>query len=182
MATKVYFIAGAEASYKEKVISDLTNMYFLQGKTCIVKYKAARIDNLELYGTLPAWGLAERVESLIYNSLNTCDALVVAGWHVNEVLPEIYGKYEDSSIIFVRSSQEDPYIKSHMVYTVGEAKSNEIIADETSHMEKFITDNSIELDWKKVSKETSVRIFNEDGTINTDPAGIVEVAVLGTVL
>lgn len=181
MATKIYFIAGPEAAYKEKVIADLTNMYFTQGKSCITKYKAARIDNLNLYGTLPNWAIMDRVDSLILNSMNTADALIVAGWHINQILTEVHDKYDEATIIFVRSSEEDPYIKSHMVYTVGEEKSDEIIAEQNSDMNKFITDNSLSLEWHHVSKETATRMFTENGTINSDESGPVEIAILGSI-
>jgi hypothetical protein len=181
MATKIYFIAGPEAAFKEKVISDLTNMYFQEGKTVVTKYKAARIDNLQLYGTMPTWAVVDRVDSTVYNSLNTCDILILAGWHINDVIGEIADKYPDATIIVVRSSIEDSLIKERMIDTVGEQQADAIITSENTYLANFWASRQLTPTWTKVSEDPAVRIFNSDHTINEYTQGHLEITLLGEI-
>jgi hypothetical protein len=181
MATKIYFIVGPEAAYKEKVINDLTNMYFNEGKTCVTKYKAARIDNLHLYGTLPAWAVADRVDSVIYNTTNTCDVLIIAGWHLPDIIQDLQDKYPESTIVLVRSSKEDTVIKARMVDTVGETQADEVITSENTYIANYLKTKELTPNWVKVSEDPANRVFNNDKTINEVEAGCIEIALLGDI-
>lgn len=171
---KIIFIAGAEGSFKEKVlleyVHNLRTSY--PDKTVFVNDKN-NASELQNYGLKPVWGQMERVAKVITNSQGI-DNVIIMGWHIPELLTELEVAYPNAEFILVRGhgGKVDNTAFDTVVETVTKQDVDTIIAAQTKSINDFVTEHN--LSWTQVSEITP--IFVED-RIESDTKGDIDIIV-----